>query len=133
VTLAVLVAARTGPERLQSAYGPVREAVGRLSHDRRPTVVELGTSNELFLQFDVQAGLVYGLRADGAHVMASGLPLGGSYEPEAVENGRTVKVSSPRADSGHVVATMRIHEVPYGQAAAAVPLRTIVVSTEPQR
>jgi hypothetical protein len=133
VAVAVLVAARTGPERLQSAYGPVREAVDRLAHKRRPAVVELGTRNELFLQFDVQAGLVYGLRANGVRVMAEGLPLGGSYDPEPVENARTVKVSSARADSGRVLATMRIHEVPYGQAAAAVPLRTITVTTEPRR
>jgi hypothetical protein len=132
-TIAVLVAARTGPERLQSAYRPVRAAVDRLADERGPAVVEPGASNELFLQFDVQAGLVYGLRANGVRVMAKGLPLGGWYEPTAVQNARTVKVSSPRADSGRVMATMRIHEVPYGQAPAAVPLRTIAISTEQRR
>jgi hypothetical protein len=128
-----LVAGRTGPERLQSAYGPVRTALDRLGQDRRPTLVTVGTLKELFLQFDVQAGLVYGLRHEGVRVTATGLTLGHWYQPRQAKAEREVIVSSPSADRGNVVSAMRIREVAYGQRATPQMYRRIVVTAAPPR
>jgi hypothetical protein len=128
-----LVAGRTGPERLQSAYGPVRTAADRLGQDGRPTLVTVGTLKELFLQFDVQAGLVYGLRREGVRVTASGLPVGHWYEPGEAKAEREVTVSSPSADRGKVVSAMRIREVAYGERATPRMFRRIVVTSAPVR
>jgi hypothetical protein len=127
-TVGVLVAGRTGSERLQSAYRPVRAAADQLAHESRPTVVEVATGNELFLQFDVQAGLVYGLRARGVRVMASGLTVGRWYRPGAVRPRRRVIVSSRSPRTGTVVKTMRIREVPYGQPTTPRSFHTIAVT-----
>jgi hypothetical protein len=129
----VLVAGRTGPERLQSAYGPVRTAVDRLGRDGRPTLVRVGTLKQLFLQFDVQAGLVYGLRREGVRVTASGLTVGHWYEPGEAKAEREVIVSSPSAGRGNVVSAMRIREVAYGERATPQMFRRIVVTSAPVR
>jgi hypothetical protein len=132
---AVLVAARTGPERLQTAYQPIRE-IGTGLAERladQPTQVEIpGASSGFDFKFDVEAALAYELRRRGVRVYAADLILGSWYDPQGERIARRVRVrdgASALSAGEELVARFKIRENRYHPGKPQV--RDIAVTVTP--
>ncbi len=131
----VLVAARTGPERLQSAYRPTRTVADRLERSARGSTVLVevpGGSSGFDFRFDIEAGLVFELRRRGIRVVTRDLPLGSQYEAQGSGYDRSVRVrldGLPVPDGEQVAGRLVVREHRYFPGTPQV--RKLLVTVSP--